>query len=92
MAFVPQIYEITLDNRISGTVTVYRRDSTEELDSGTRRFIITENDVAHEVIQVYDESVQIAAEIGKDNEIVPINDKASRLFCSFPLIDSVWLS
>lgn len=89
MAFVPQIYEITLDNRTNGTVTVYRRDSARELDGGIRRFIITENDVPHEIIQVYDDSVQIAAEIGKDNEIVPINDKASRLFCSLPLIDSV---
>ncbi|MBP0965432.1 MAG: DUF3883 domain-containing protein [Oscillospiraceae bacterium] len=87
MAFVPQIYEITLVNNVSGTKTVYTRGSLERSDGNISVLTIMENSTEHKVIFASDGEVQVAAEV-KDGAALDISSKTSRLFCDFPLIDN----
>ena len=88
MAFVPQIYEISLTDNISGTKTVYTRGKLEKLEGDISLLTIMENDTEHTVIFASDGEVQVAAEV-KDGAALDISSKTSRLFCDFPLIDNL---
>lgn len=88
MAFVPQIYEITLVDNIGGTKTVYTRGSLERYDGNISALTIMENGTEHKVIFASDGEVQVAAEV-KDGAALDISSKTSRLFCDFPLIDDL---
>ncbi len=88
MAFVPQIYEITLIDNISGKKTVYTRGSLESCGGNISVLTITGNGTEHKVIFASDGEVQVAAEV-KDGAALDISSKTSRLFCDFPLIDNL---
>ena len=89
MAFVPRLYEITLDDRTSDKITVYRKTEEKDVDDSITEFYISENDKKHKVTVVSDGEVQIAAETDEDNNVVSMSEKSSKLFCGFPLIDNV---
>lgn len=88
MAFVPQIYEITLVDNIGGTKTVYTRGSLERYDGNISALTIMENGTEHKVIFASDGEVQVAAEV-KNGAALDVSSKTSRLFCDFPLIDDL---
>ncbi len=89
MAFVPQLHEIILDNRVSGVVSTYRRESVRRCSDDVSVLVISCNGVPHEVVVASDGEVSVAVMTDSENCVVPITEKSYRLFCDFPLIDTV---
>lgn len=88
MAFVPQLYEIVLDDRIKGAVTTYRRSTVNKVGNSIRCMMIESGSASHEVVTASDGNVSVAI-MTEENNVLPISEKSSRLFCDFPLIDTV---